>query len=522
MKTLALILAGGKGSRLGALTERRSKPAAPFAGIFRLIDIPLSNLVHSGLTDVWVVEQFRPHSLNEHLANGRTWDLDRNRGGLRVLPPYTGGNKDAFPHGNADAIYQHLDFIREFEAETILVLSSDHVYTLNFRRVLEAHREREADVTMVTTKVPREDASRFGVVETDGDRVTGFAYKPDEPKTGTVTTEIFAFGADVLLDTLGELASAKGEDEHLEDYGDELLPRLVDRGRAFAFALDGYWRDVGTVESYWEGHMDLLNPDVQTPFDQEAWPILTPSPHRLPARLHRTARVDNGLVSPGCDVRGEVVRSVLGPGVTIEEGATVRDAVLLGKAKVARGADVRHAILDEGVTVGADVRVGGSGDGGKRPEITVEVVWRDRGRRTSGRRQVRVGLDVRGWTRRQRPLRTRQTASGARTGFSEGLGSSGRTSGHCANVLACMPFPIRSRFPLPPHPACCTGPCCATKESAWPGGRRPPTAGSSSQQSAWPVATSPSSSSRSASSPTCSSGRCSPAPKRSRSSTPTS
>ena len=370
-KTLALILAGGKGSRLGVLTEQRSKPAAPFAGVFRLIDIPLSNLVHSGLTDVWVIEQFRPHSLNEHLANGRPWDLDRNHGGLRVLPPYTGGDEDGFPHGNADAIYQHISFLREFEADEILVLSSDHLYTLDYNRVLQAHREREADVTMVTTTVPIEDASRFGVVETDGDHVTGFAYKPDDPATNTVTTEIFVFAADVLLDTLADLADQKKEGEHLEDYGDGLLPLLVDRGRAFAFALDGYWRDVGTVESYWEGHMDLLDPDVQTPFDQAAWPILTPGPHRLPARLYPTAHVDNGLVSPGCDVRGEVVRSVLGPGVVIEEGAAVHDAVLLGNVKVEKGAEVHVAIVDEGAIVERGARVGAPAERGTRPELTL-------------------------------------------------------------------------------------------------------------------------------------------------------
>ena len=267
-KILTLILAGGEGGRLEVLTDARAKPSLPFGGSYHLIDIPLSNAVNSGLSDVWVVEQYRPHSLNEHLSNGRPWDLDRSRGGLRVLPPYSGGEGEGFASGNAEALYQNLNFLRDFGADQILVLSSDHLYKLDYRDVLERHLAKKAEVTMVTVHTD-EDASRFGVVETDaGGRVTGFAYKPDEPKTDQVTAEIFLFDADVLLDTLQTLFE---EDEDLGDYGDRLLPRLVENGRAYAFEHSGYWRDLGTPASYWQAHMDLLEDEPEFALDDPDW-----------------------------------------------------------------------------------------------------------------------------------------------------------------------------------------------------------------------------------------------------------
>jgi glucose-1-phosphate adenylyltransferase len=384
-KVLALILAGGKGSRLGPLTASRAKPALPFAGVYHLIDFPLSNCVHSGLADVWVVEQFQPHELNDHLLNGRPWDLDRNTGGLRILPPFTGhaqeNGEGGWSEGNADAIYRNRKFLIEFAADVLVVLSADHVYTLDLRDVIDRHLATGAAVTMVTTEVPVESASRFGVVQVgEGDRVTGFAYKPEHPEGGTVTTEVFVYDAPALLETLERLAAEQGdgdtEDEddgaRLEDFGDLLLPALVDAGRAHAYPLGGYWRDVGTVDSYWEGHMDLLAPDRVLRPDDPAWPILSVAAHRMPARIHATARIDASLVSPGCLVAGEVTRSVLGPGVVVERGASVRDAVLLGNVTVRRGARVSHAIVDDEVEIGENAHVGHTGEpGDERPAITV-------------------------------------------------------------------------------------------------------------------------------------------------------
>jgi glucose-1-phosphate adenylyltransferase len=353
-KVLALVLAGGEGGRLGPLTEERAKPALPFAGVYRLIDFPLSNCHHSRISDVWVIQQYEPHSLAEHLANGRPWDLDRTFGGLRVVHPSTGDEESGFYEGNADAIHRTREAIEEFDPEVILVLSADAVYRLDLQDVVDLHREVRADVTMVTTELPREEASRFGVVEVAGDgRVERFEYKPERPSTGTVAIEVFAYDARLLLDTLAELAD--GEDG-LEDFGHQLLPALVDRGNAHARDLRGYWRDVGTPASYWRGHMDLLGPRPALELDDPAWPILTHAAQRPPARIERGAAVEDSLVSPGCVVRGRVVRSVLGSGAVIEAGTTVRESVVLTSAHVA--ADVTRAI----VNIGAEVTEPTEGD----------------------------------------------------------------------------------------------------------------------------------------------------------------
>ncbi len=366
-KVLALILAGGEGGRLEVLTERRAKPAMPFAGVYRLIDFSLSNCMHSGISDVWIVEQYEPHSLNDHLANGRPWDLDRTYGGLQVLPPYQRREEGegGFSQGNADALYQHRSFIRELDPDLLIVLSADHVYKLDYNDVLERHRERKADVTLVTTRVPREEASRFGVVEVDGEgRVTGFEYKPEQPRSDRVTTEVFVYDTRKLLDALERLAK-EGEDKEgaaLKDFGHELLPAFVREGRAWEHPLEGYWRDVGTIESYWQAHRDLIEEDPALRLDDPAWPILTYGTQRLPARIKGSARIDGSLVSSGCRIAGEVCRSVLGPGVVVERGAAVRDSILLQDVVVRSGARVERAILDEQVEVGEEAVIGGLGE----------------------------------------------------------------------------------------------------------------------------------------------------------------
>ena len=368
-RTLALVLAGGAGTRLGILTERRAKPALRFAGLFRLIDIPLTHLAHSGIAHVWVVEQYRIHSLNEQLANGRPWDLDRTWGGLRVLPPYEGGKQDGFAHGNADALYRHLHLVRDFGPDRIVVVSADHVYRLDFRDVLAFHHEHGADCTIVTTEVDRREAARFGVVEVEDDRrVRAFHYKPDDPPACTVTAEVFVFEADVLLHALDHLAERDGR---LEDYGDQLLPYVVAQHRTLSYPLRGYWRDVGTPESYWQAHQDLLDDADGLGLDDPAWPLLTRLHHRLPARIEAPAHVAHSLVAPGAHVYGTVYRSVLGPGVHVAAGARVEDAVLLDGVRVEAGARVRHAILDARVLVGAGATVGGPAEDGKPPPLTL-------------------------------------------------------------------------------------------------------------------------------------------------------
>jgi glucose-1-phosphate adenylyltransferase len=359
-QVLALVLAGGQGGRLRPLTARRAKPALPFAGVYRLIDFALSHLVNSRVRDVWVVEQFESNSINDHLLNGRPWDLDRNRGGLRVFAPHVKGdsNDDGFHQGNADAIWRNARYIREFAPELLVVMSADHVYKLDVRPVLEAHRDTGATVTVVTTQVPVEAAGRYGTLKTDEKgRINFWDYKPDNPQSGTVATEVFIYTTDALLDVLELLANrAKKDGEHtdgegtLKDFGHELLPELVQQGNAWAWAMDGYWRDVGTVESYWEGHMDLLRPNSPLQLDDPNWPILTAGVMRLPAQVREGALVENALLSPGCTVEGTVINSVLCPGAVVEAGAVVRDSVLLENARIRNGARVSRAIVDEGAS----------------------------------------------------------------------------------------------------------------------------------------------------------------------------
>ncbi len=349
---------------MGALTESRAKPALPFGGLYRLVDFALSNCANSGIDDVWVLQQYRPHALEDHLANGRPWDLDRTSGGLLILHPFSGGDDGGFNQGNADALRRHGSLIAEFDPDVVLVLSADAVYRFDYRDIVEGHLASGADVTMATTRVD-EDPGRFGVVEVAGDgRVTGFRYKPDDPAGDLVTMEVFAYRPSALLGTLEELAREKGGE--LADFGDGLIPRLVESGKAYEHRFDGYWRDVGTPDSYWEAHQDLLaGGPGGVDLDDPAWPIRTTGAHRPPARIDPPASVENSLLSPACRVSGRVVDSVLSPGVVVEEGATVEGAVVLQDAVIHSGARVRRAVVDARVqvpgwaTVGRDDPLGG-------------------------------------------------------------------------------------------------------------------------------------------------------------------
>ncbi len=353
------------------LTQVRAKPALPFAGVYRLIDFSLSNLAHSGIGDVWVVVQYETHSINDVLANGRPWDLDRTHGGLMILPPQQGkGASDTgFAAGNADAIFRNRRFIREFDPDLLLVLSADHLYKLDYNDVIASHLDREADCTVVTTKVPIAEASHFGTVTVDQrGRVTDFDYKPDEPTSALVTTEVFLYDARVLLDTLDELSKrldpdGDGDGTGLDDFGHQLLPELVRAGKVYAHELGGYWKDVGRPETYFQAHMDLLAERTGLNLDDPSWPILTLGHQRLPARIHETAAITNSLISPGCDIRGRVERSVLAPGVIVEEGAEVCDAILFHDSVVESGATAHYAIVDGLARIGAGARVGGQPKG---------------------------------------------------------------------------------------------------------------------------------------------------------------
>jgi glucose-1-phosphate adenylyltransferase len=371
VRVLAVVMAGGTGGRMGVLADGRAKPALPFAGTHRLVDFPLSNCVNSGISDVWVVQQYEPHSLEDHLSNGRPWDLDRTRGGLLLLPPFQGEeSKGGWHEGNADALWRHRSLLREANPDVVLVLSADAPYLLDYADVVEAHLAAKADVTMVTTALgDTDDPSRFGVVITDDHgRVTGFSYKPDEPATDVVTIEVFAYRPESLLDTLADLDR---EGEELADFGDSLLPRLVAEGKAVDHRFDGYWRDVGIPDAYLRAHRDLLGDQPRLDLDRPDWPVRTMPTARPPAHIADGATVEDSLVSPGCRVQGKVVGSVLGPGVHVGPGAEVRDSVLLHDVVVEPDAVVTTAIADVQVVVGRGAAVGATDSRGDDPALVV-------------------------------------------------------------------------------------------------------------------------------------------------------
>jgi glucose-1-phosphate adenylyltransferase len=361
-RILVLVLAGGAGGRLELLTENRAKPAVPFAGVYRLIDFALSNCEHSQIADVWVSVQFHPTSLSEHLANGRPWDLDRTSGGLMTLPPFLGTDRGGWATGTADSLWRQAELVRDFAPDALVVVSSDAVYTLDYREVVDAHLGSGAEVTMVTTEVAEDDASRYGIVRVDKDgKVDDYAYKPDDPATTTATNEVFVFTPTPTLDRLEALADEAGEDG-LEDLGNELLPAQTADGLARTHPLQGYWRDVGTIPAYWAAHQDFLSDEPPIDLDDPAWAVHTRGGRRSAARILAGAEVDGSLVSGGSRVGGTVRGSVLSPGVVVEPGATVVDSVLLPGARVRSGATVTRSVLDDGVDVGKGASVGGDGD----------------------------------------------------------------------------------------------------------------------------------------------------------------
>jgi glucose-1-phosphate adenylyltransferase len=361
IRVLVLVLAGGAGGRLELLTHTRAKPAVSFAGTHRLIDFPLSNCLNSEISDVWVSQQFNPVSLSDHLSNGRPWDLDRTRGGLLLLNPREGNEgRSGFQQGTADALWRNAKLVRQFDPEALVVVSADAVYKLDYRELADAHCEAGKAVTMVTTTVDPDDAGRYGVVQASGGMVTGYELKPDDPEGNLIANEVFVFEPARVLDALDELAEQA--DDGLEDLGHDLLPRLVADGEVREHRFDGYWRDVGTIPAYWECHQELVRDDPPIDLDEAAWPILTQAQsNRASGRICSTATVVSSLVAPGATVAGTVERSVVGRGARVEQGAVVRGTVLLPGSVVRAGATVEHSIIDDGVEIGRDARVGEAG-----------------------------------------------------------------------------------------------------------------------------------------------------------------
>ena len=376
-RVLALLQAGGAGSRLDVLTRETPKPALPFAGAFRLIDVPLSNLRNSGISDVWVSVQYLAQKLTDAMANGKPWDLDRHHGGFRVIMPQQAGPpaEEGFVSGNAEELLSNRDAIRRHGAEAVLVLSADHVYRLDYAEVVAEHLSRGAECTVVTTEVPLADATHHAVMIVDDDgRVRRVDYKPEEPAASTVATEVFVYDPVALIEVLEELHramsvavpdgdedSARTDNEPedgsaLGDFGEHLLPAMIERGRTYGYPLDGYWRDLGRPEAYLAAHRELLSGEVSL-FGPD-WPITTTVEKRAPARLHRGCSVADSMIADGCEIFGSVRNSVLGPGVVVEAGGQVRDSVVFADVTVRSAATVDWSIVDRGTEIGTGAKVG--------------------------------------------------------------------------------------------------------------------------------------------------------------------
>lgn len=359
MQTLAVLMAGGAGTRLAVLSDKRAKPAIPFAGKYRIIDFTLSNCVNSGIYDVAVLTQYRPHSLNTHIGIGKPWDLDRQRGGVHLRQPYQGSSADLdWYRGTADAVYRNLDFIQDKNPDQVVILSGDHIYKMDYRPMMSYHREKGADLTVAVMDVPLEETDRFGIMTVNRNmRVSEFHEKPKNRDKGTLASMgIYVFDTDVLLQRLSE---GSAESPRI-DFGKDVIPSMIDHDKVYAYPFKGYWVDVGTIQSYWETNLALADPtgDDALNLHDPNWVIHTRSEERPPVKLGPQAQVINSLISNGCVIRGKVERSVLSPGVYVSPGAVVRESVIINDTWIGPGAVVERAIIDENVVIGAGTYLG--------------------------------------------------------------------------------------------------------------------------------------------------------------------
>ena len=369
---IAMLLAGGQGSRLYDLTTQTAKPAVTFGGKYKIIDFPLSNCFNSGIDTVGVLTQYQPLALNEYIGKGEPWDLDRMRGGLSVLPPYQGNKSSDWYKGTANAIYQNINFIKQYNPEYVLILSGDHIYRMDYRLMLEQHKKTGASCTVATITVPIEEASRFGICNTNEDNsIYEFEEKPKMPKNNQASMGIYIFNTDILIEYL----EADEKDERSSnDFGKNIIPNLLNNGeKLFAYRFSGYWKDVGTISSLWEANMDLIGENPALSMSDSGFRIFSRNRARAPQYLGPKSKVSNSLISEGCRIYGTVINSVISGGVIIEEGAIVRDSVIMEDVVIRTGAEVNKSIIDAeciidcGATVGdenatkADIVIVGKG-----------------------------------------------------------------------------------------------------------------------------------------------------------------
>lgn len=355
-KCVAMLLAGGQGTRLYALTTGIAKPAVSFGSKYRIIDFPLSNCANSGIDTVGVLTQYQPMVLNEYLGNGEPWNLDRSHGGLHVLPPYLAKSGGEWYKGTANAIYQNASFLNAYEAENVLILSGDHIYKMDYSKMLEFHAQKNADCTIAVFDVPMDEASRFGIMTYDDDnRVVEFAEKPKAPKSNHASMGIYIFRQEVLLDELTKEEHSPGTSY---DFGKDVIPSMIKNGmRMYAYPFSGYWKDVGTLRSLWEANMDLLSGALDL---SDGFKIYSRNQAYPPLFMAESAKVSNSVMTAGCEIYGEVENSVLGEGVIIAPGAKVKDSVIMRNTVIGKNSVVGYSIIDEGVIIGERCKIGGA------------------------------------------------------------------------------------------------------------------------------------------------------------------
>ena len=347
---IAMLLAGGQGSRLYDLTKQTAKPAVTFGGKYKIIDFPLSNCINSGIDTVGVLTQYQPLALNEYIGNGEPWDLDRTRGGLSVLPPYQGNKASVWYKGTANAIYQNINFIKQYNPEYVLILSGDHIYRMDYAKMLEHHKKTGAACTVATITVPIEEASRFGICNTNPDcSIYEFEEKPKKPKNNQASMGIYIFNAKILIEYL---EADEADENSSNDFGKNIIPNLLNNGeKLFAYKFEGYWKDVGTISSLWEANMDLIGADPILNMSDRDFRIFSRNVARPPQFIGTKATIENSLISEGCKINGTVINSVLSGGVIIEEGALVKDSVIMEDVIVKSGGKVYSAIVDSDTVV---------------------------------------------------------------------------------------------------------------------------------------------------------------------------
>ena len=354
---VAMILAGGQGSRLGALTKNVAKPAVPFGGKYRIIDFPLSNCVHSGINTVGVLTQYQPLELNRYIGNGNPWDLDRSHGGVYVLPPYQSAKAGEWYKGTANAIYQNLSFLESFKPENVLILSGDHIYKMHYGEMLKAHKESGAAVTIAVMPVPWEEASRFGIMNVDEEgTITDFEEKPAEPKSNLASMGIYIFTYEVLKKYL---EADERDPSSANDFGKNIIPTMLENGeKMVSFRFEGYWKDVGTIHSLWEANMDLVDQPPKFDLNDRIWSIYSRNMALAPHYVGQNAKITNSTVTEGCFIDGEIKHSVIFGGVELGEGSVVSDSVIMPGAKIGKNVVIEKAVIGADAVIGDGAKVG--------------------------------------------------------------------------------------------------------------------------------------------------------------------